>query len=62
MIGSSPAEAPGETWGIGEVGTVASNSWGIVRYTTESGWSPGPRPARRRGPAAVPVSNRTVAR
>jgi hypothetical protein len=44
MIGSSPAEAPGETWGIGEVGTVASNAWGIVRYTTESGWSLAPGP------------------
>ncbi len=44
MIGSSPAETPGETWGIGEVGTVASNSWGIVRYTTESGWSLAPGP------------------
>ncbi len=44
MIGSSPAEAPGETWGIGEVGTVASNTWGIVRYTTEGGWSLAPGP------------------
>jgi hypothetical protein len=38
MIGSTPAESPQETWGIGQSagGTV------LVRYTAQSGWSLGP--------------------
>ena len=35
MIGSSPAEAPGETWGVGRYDGAPV----VVRYTTESGWS-----------------------
>jgi hypothetical protein len=36
LIGSSPGEAPAETWGIGHTG---SSTWGIVRYAENSGWS-----------------------
>jgi hypothetical protein len=35
MIGSSPQEAPGETWGIGRYNGAAV----VVRYTDETGWS-----------------------
>ena len=42
MLGASPREAPAETWGIGLVG---SQGWGIVRYTSEAGWTLAP-PAR----------------
>ncbi len=35
MIGSSPQEAPGETWGFGRYDGASA----IVRYTTETGWS-----------------------
>ncbi len=42
LIGSSPLEAPGETWGIGQAndGTGALH-WVLVRYDG-SGWSLGP--------------------
>ncbi len=39
MIGSSPQEAPDETWGIGK---GESGAYGLVRYTPESGWTLGP--------------------
>lgn len=39
MLGSSPTEASGETWGIGEVGGLNSSSYSIVRYSSDSGWS-----------------------
>jgi len=42
MIGSSAAEAPGETWGIGEVGPFNSGSFAIVRYAEGDGWSISP--------------------
>ena len=42
MLGSSPQEAAGETWGIGKVGAQSQSSWAIVRYTPESGWSLAP--------------------
>lgn len=42
MIGSSPLEAPGETWGIGEADQNGVSSWVLVRYAEGSGWSPGP--------------------
>ena len=39
MIGASPAEAPNETWGMGQ----SEDGTGIlVRYTSGSGWSLGP--------------------
>jgi hypothetical protein len=38
MIGSSPAEAPDETWGVG----VTNQASVLLRYTSESGWSLGP--------------------
>jgi hypothetical protein len=38
MIGSSPGEAPEETWGLGQDGGAAA----LVRYTPETGWTPGP--------------------
>jgi hypothetical protein len=41
MFGAAPSEAPGETWGIGQVGEEARESWLPVRYTDESGWSVG---------------------
>ena len=42
MIGASPSEAPGETWGVGESGEGAGASAVLVRYSTETGWSLGP--------------------
>jgi hypothetical protein len=39
MIGASPNEAPGETWGIGQSG---ANSGVLVRYVRGAGWSLGP--------------------
>jgi hypothetical protein len=42
MIGASPSEAPGETWGVGESGEGAGASTVLARYTTETGWSLGP--------------------
>ncbi|MHB8234756.1 MAG: hypothetical protein ACYDHT_08905, partial [Solirubrobacteraceae bacterium] len=41
MIGSSPNESEGETWGIGEVGAIGSESWAMVRYSTSDGWTRG---------------------
>jgi hypothetical protein len=38
MIGSSPGEAPGETWGIGRYNGVSV----LVRYSDGSGWSLAP--------------------
>jgi hypothetical protein len=40
MIGSSPNEAPGETWGVG----MDNGASVIVRYTTATGWSLAPEP------------------
>lgn len=40
MIGASPEEAPGETWGIGQGG---ADSGVLVRYARGSGWSLGPQ-------------------
>ncbi len=51
MIGSSPQEAEGETWGIGEVGTISSGNWGIVRYATAEGWTRQPTPLDATGQA-----------
>lgn len=46
FIGSSPKEAPGETWGVGEVGFESGHPvWAITRYDAASGsWTlePGP--------------------
>jgi hypothetical protein len=39
MIGASPKEAPGETWGIGQNG---ADSGVLVRYAQGAGWSLGP--------------------
>ncbi len=45
MLGSSPGEAPGETWGIGELGgSGETRNWVIVRYVTGGGWSLAPTP------------------
>jgi hypothetical protein len=38
MIGSSPGEAPGETWGVGSAGREAA----LVTYNQQAGWSLGP--------------------
>jgi hypothetical protein len=42
LIGSSPLEAPGETWGVGQVEGAGAGSAAVVRYTSEAGWSLGP--------------------
>jgi hypothetical protein len=43
LIGSSPQEAPAETWGIGEANVSGQGlQWVIVRYTETGGWSLGP--------------------
>jgi hypothetical protein len=42
MFGSSPAEAPAEAWGIGEIGPFGGGSDGIVRYQEGAGWSLSP--------------------
>jgi len=43
MVGSSPEEAPSETWGVGEAqGGSGAGPAVLVRYTQESGWSLGP--------------------
>ncbi|MBA3809788.1 MAG: hypothetical protein H0X28_15555, partial [Solirubrobacterales bacterium] len=41
MIGSSPAEAPGETWGVGQGTAGGGFNSTLVRYTREGGWSLG---------------------
>ncbi|HTA12375.1 MAG TPA: hypothetical protein VK765_03060, partial [Solirubrobacteraceae bacterium] len=42
LIGATPLESPGETWGIGEVNSGAgSSTWALVRYA-EGGWALGP--------------------
>lgn len=42
MLGSSPQEAPAETWGVGKVGAQSQAAWAIVRYTSETGWTLAP--------------------
>ncbi len=42
MLGSSPLEAPDETWGIGFEGSDAAPKWTIVRYASGAGWSQAP--------------------
>jgi hypothetical protein len=44
MLGSSPGEAPGETWGVGETGPQATPSWALVRYVAGAGWTVAPGP------------------
>ncbi len=39
MLGSSPNESAGETWGIGQVGAQAQPTWSMVRYAQAGGWS-----------------------
>ncbi len=38
MIGSSPAEAAGETWGVGEIESVNSGHFAILEYSNSGGW------------------------
>jgi hypothetical protein len=38
MFGASPAEAPGETWGVGQQNGESV----LVRYTSSEGWTVGP--------------------
>lgn len=42
MLGASPEEAPGETWGIGQGNSEGSEAWQLVRYTTDNGWTTAP--------------------
>jgi hypothetical protein len=44
LLGSSPAEAGNETWGIGEVGSEDAPSFAIVRYSSDGGWTLAPGP------------------
>ncbi len=39
LIGASPEEAPGETWGVGEEGEINSSQFEVFRYTAQGGWS-----------------------
>ncbi|MGC2375170.1 MAG: hypothetical protein WA484_14975, partial [Solirubrobacteraceae bacterium] len=44
MIGVSPGEAPGETWGVGQTDEGAGTFPSVlVRYTTQTGWTLAPR-------------------
>ena len=52
LIGASPAESPGESWGIGEVGEDNSGVFQIVRYIPSSGWE---RAAQPRGSSGQPL-------
>ncbi len=49
LIGSSPGESPGETWGIGEVGEDNSGVFQVVRYTQQGGWERAPEPRSKTG-------------
>jgi hypothetical protein len=42
MVGSSPQEAPNETWGVGRGNGSALYHSTLVRYTKVSGWTLGP--------------------
>ncbi len=42
MIGSSPLEAPDETWGVGQGNGAGKLHSPLVRYTRDGGWSLGP--------------------
>ncbi|HEX3434844.1 MAG TPA: hypothetical protein VHT25_12385 [Solirubrobacteraceae bacterium] len=42
MIGSSPQEAGGETWGIGKIGSLNNPTSTIVQYREGAGWSIAP--------------------
>ena len=42
MLGASPAEAPGETWGIGQVGSQGAPTYAVVRYSSDGGWTLAP--------------------
>jgi hypothetical protein len=63
LIGSSPGESPGETWGY----TANSGDFQIVRYTPTGGWQVQPGPADAHGqpltgftPATGPLAGRTT--
>jgi hypothetical protein len=47
LFGASPAEAPGEVWGVGKRG--GSQTPAIVRYTEAGGWEPQPEPVDEEG-------------
>jgi hypothetical protein len=47
LFGASPAEAPGEVWGVGKRG--GSHTPAIVRYTEAGGWEPQPEPVDEEG-------------
>lgn len=42
MLGSSPEESVGETWGIGQGNAEGSQAWQLVRYSQAGGWTTGP--------------------
>ena len=49
LIGSSPQEGPGETWGVGELGPINSDDFGIVHFSAGQGWSLAPSPQDSEG-------------
>ncbi len=53
MIGASPAESPGETWGIGEVGEDNSGVFALVKFTQQEGWARGPELLNSQGDPLV---------
>jgi hypothetical protein len=68
MFGSSPSESPGETWGIGETGTVNSGDFAILRYTAQTGWTlagapvdASSKPLREFQPDRTPLMGATTA-
>ncbi len=48
MIGSSPAESPGETWGVGEIESVNSGDFAILEYA-DGEWHRAPEPTSSTG-------------
>jgi hypothetical protein len=42
LIGSSRKEAPGETWGIGKIGSINNPTWTLATYREGAGWSLSP--------------------
>jgi hypothetical protein len=42
LLGSSPSETAGETWGLGEIGAQSAAKWALTRYTPASGWTLAP--------------------
>lgn len=48
MLGASPREAPGETWGVGKPG-LGTQNYVILRYAAGDGWTRAPVPLDESG-------------